>query len=79
MKFPSITSCCLCVLKLMIHEQMEVGTESQNCQFVQDRRISKGMVLKAVHKQDPLFAQTLHDVVQSYVDCIIHAPVCLIS
>ncbi len=42
--FPSLTSCCLSVRKLVIHWQMEVGTESCVSLFW---RVSGMMVLKA--------------------------------
>ncbi len=80
--FPSLTSCCLSVRKLVIHWQTEVHREL--CQFilkgVRDDGVNSGA---EVYKQDPHISprsvQMLQDEVQSHVDCIIHRPVCSVG
>ncbi len=66
--FPSLTTCCLSVGKLVIHWQTEVGMESCVSLFW----TVSGMIVKSwaeVYKQDPhirpWFVQMLQDEVQS--------------
>ncbi len=74
--FPCLTSCCLSVRKLLIHWQMEEGTESRISLFW--RKLKKVKSGAEVYKQDPhirsWFIKMLQDEVQSHVDCIIHRP-----
>ncbi len=56
--FPSLTSYCLSVRKLVIHGQMEVGTEREQCQFILKCVQDDGVKSETeVYKQDPQISQ----------------------
>ncbi len=81
--FPSLTTCCLSVRKLVIHWNGS-GGDRELCQFILKGVQDDGVKSEAeVYKQDPHISpwsvQMLQDEVQSHVDCIIHRTVCSVG